>query len=497
MTMQNTKISKNIDETITQFLNLFDGCADIKHRILYVGQRQSVKCMFAYVETTAGNLFGAESMPGQLLAHMNRQEDTMIADSLLKNAPGLSEMAQIDTVEMAGEMMLSGDVILFVDGLELAMKLPADGYPSRGITETESEKVVRGSNEGFSESVKANCALIRKRLRTSGLKVEELSSGIRSQTNVSVLYLKDLAYPQLLSEIKKRLSEYEVDGVLDSGVLEQLSEKSWFSPFPQFQTTERPDLAAKSLLEGRIVILSDNSPEALILPTTYVSFVQTTDDYYNRFEIASFTRILRYIASFFAVAFPGLYLAVTNYHTELLPTELVIFFAKERDGVPFAGVVELLLMELGFELLREAGVRLPTAMSNTIGIVGGLVIGQAAVDAGLVSPMVVIVVAFTALCSFAIPSEEFATAFRLLKFALIVLCAAFGFFGFLYGVLFVLIHLSGLESFGIPYLMPYAAGEVQGYKKTNDTWMRAPYRMLKYRPVYAKRNERRRLKRKG
>jgi spore germination protein len=251
------------------------------------------------------------------------------------------------------------------------------------------------------------------------------------------------------------------------------------------------------LLEGRIVVLSDNSPEALILPATYVSFVQTTDDYYNRFEIASFTRILRYIASFFAVAFPGLYLAVTNYHTELLPTELVIFFAKERDGVPFAGVVELLLMELGFELLREAGVRLPTAMSNTIGIVGGLVIGQAAVDAGLVSPMVVIVVAFTALCSFAIPSEEFATAFRLLKFALIVLCAAFGFFGFLYGMLFVLIHLSGLESFGIPYLMPYAAGEVQGYKKTNDTWMRAPYRMLKYRPVYAKRDERRRLKRKG
>ena len=204
----------------------------------------------------------------------------------------------------------------------------------------------------------------------------------------------------------------------DSGVIEQLTETQWFSPFPQFQTTRRPDRAVMALLEGRAVLLSDHSPEALIFPTDYNSFIKTTDDYYTRWEIATFTRALRYVASVLSMILPGLYLAMTNFHTQLLPTKLLLSFAAARQGVPFPGVVEILLMELSFELLREAGVRLPGAMGNTIGIVGGLIIGQAAVDANIVSPMVVIVVAFTALCSFAIPNEDFATAFRLLKFAL-------------------------------------------------------------------------------
>lgn len=171
-----------------------------------------------------------------------------------------------------------------------------------------------------------------------------------------------------------------------------------------------------SILDGRVVVLSDNSPIALILPTDYNSFIKTSDDYYNRWEIASFERLLRYFASFFAMTLPGLYLAVTNFHTQILPTTLLMSFADARSGVPFPAVIEVIIMELSFELLREAGVRLPGAMGNTIGIVGGLIIGQAAVEANLVSPIVVIVISFTALCSFAVPNEEFATAFRLLKF---------------------------------------------------------------------------------
>ena len=244
------------------------------------------------------------------------------------------------------------------------------------------------------------------------------------------------------------------------------------------------------------MLLSDNSPVALILPTDYNSFIQTSDDYYNRWEIASFSRMLRFIASFFAMALPGLYLAVCNFHTQILPTNLLLSFAAARQGVPFPGVVEIILMELSFELLREAGVRLPGAMGNTIGIVGGLIIGQAAVEANLVSPIVVIVVAFTALCSFAIPNEEFATAFRLLKFVFIGLCAWLGFFGFLLSLLLLLIHLSHLTSFGIPYLMPFVGADLTGYEDERDSLIRIPTFLLKRRPVFAKRDNRVRLRRK-
>ena len=315
--------------------------------------------------------------------------------------------------------------------------------------------------------------------------------------NGYLVYMEDLIYPDLLETIKKRLDTFEIDGVLDSGVIEQLTEEKWYSPFPQFQTTERPDRAAMAILEGRIVLLCDNSPVALILPTDYNSFIQTSDDYYNRFEIASLGRFLRYIASFFAMTLPGLYLAVMDFHTQILPTTLLLSFAAARQGVPFPSIVEVLLMELSFELLREAGVRLPGAMGNTIGIVGGLIIGQAAVEANLVSPIVVIVVAFTALCSFAIPNEEFATAFRILKFFFIFLCAWLGFFGFLLCILTVLIHLAHLKSFGIPYLMPVVGADLTGYHDERDSMLRLPLIYLNRRPIFAHVKERIKLKRKG
>ena len=241
-------------------------------------------------------------------------------------------------------------------------------------------------------------------------------------------------------------------------------------------------------------MLSDNSPVALIFPATYNTFIQTSDDYYSRWEIASFTRVLRYLASFLAMVFPGVYLAMTNFHTQILPTDLLLSLAAARQGVPFPALVEVLIMELAFELLREAGVRLPGANGNTIGIVGGLIIGQAAVDANIVSPIVVIVVALTALCSFAVPNEEFATAFRILKFMFIFLCGWMGFFGFLVGLLGVLIHLSHLESFGIPYLSPFVGADLSGYQDERDTFLRLPLKFLKKRPIYTREGARTRLK---
>ena len=395
-----------------------------------------------------------------------------------------SDAEPISTIENAAQGILIGDTIIFIDGYDRAIKIPDAGYPDMGVTESDSEKVVRGSNEGFADSVKINTALIRRRVRSTRIKVKEINCGVRSNTNVDLVYMDDLVDKEMLSDVENRLKEYEIDGVLDSGVLEQLSEKKWYSPFPEFQTTVRPDRAAFSILEGKIVVLVDNSPIALLLPTDFNSFLKTTDDDFDRTLAVNLARIIRYLATFFALTLPGLYLAVTNFHTQILPTTLLLSFWENRIGVPFPEVVEVLLMELSFELLREAGIRLPGAMGNTIGIVGGLIIGQSAVDANLVSPIVVIIVAFTALCSFAIPNEEFAFSFRILKFFIILMSAWLGYFGFLIGIYMIIIHLTKLKSFGVPYLHPFVNVEKRGGQAKKDSITRFPIRFLTKREYF-------------
>lgn len=487
-------ISKFLRENITWMEQYFKDCADIKKKKMKLGKNQDVDCYLTFIEVSVD--MGASALGEALkyLNHMNREE---LIKTLEQNALGISDATYFETIEEAVDGLLTGEAMLFVDGFDKAIKIPDDGYPAMGITEADSEKVIRGSNEGFSDSVKQNAALIRKRIRSPKVKAKQIKTGVRSNTNVYIMYIEDLAEQQLIADIESRLQSFEIDGVMDSGIIEQLTEEKWYSPFPQFQTTQRPDRASMALLDGRALVMSDNSPVALILPTDYNSFIQTSDDYYSRFEIASFGRIIRYTASFFAMTLPGLYLAVTNFHTQILPTSLLLSFAEARKGVPFPAVVEVLIMELAFELIREAGVRLPGVMGNTIGIVGGLVIGQAAVEAKLVSPIVVIIIAFTALCSFAIPNEEFATAFRLLKFFFIALCAWLGYFGMLLGLLAVLIHLSRLTSFGIPYLMPFVGADLNDYEDERDFLWRQPLKKLKKRPIYAQRDEATKLVLKG
>lgn len=491
-----TLVSENIKENMKAYRQIYKDCSDIKMREMMLGRKKNVRCFLAYIEVAVSNILMETTALGRLLSYLEQAPGEEIVEILDKNALGIADVTPFETMEEAAQGMLTGDAILFVDGYPKALKISDKGYPNMGVTEADSEKVIRGSNEGFADSIKVNTALIRKRVRSTKVKVKEMRPGVRSHTNVNLVYMEDLAYPEIIAEVEKRLNRYEIDGVLDSGVIEQLAEEKWYSTFPQFQTTQRPDRAAMAILEGRVVVLSDNSPVALILPTDYNSFIKTSDDYYNRWEVATFGRLLRYIASFFAMTFPGLYLAVTNFHTQVLPTTLLLSFQAARQGVPFPAVFEVLLMEISFELLREAGVRLPGAMGNTIGIVGGLIIGQAAVEANLVSPIVVIIVAFTALCSFAIPNEEFAFSFRILKFVFIAVCAWLGYFGFLISLLMVLIHLSHLTSFGIPYLMPFVGPELTGYEDQRDFLWRFPLRRITKRPIYAKRDKRTKLTRK-
>ena len=390
--------------------------------------------------------------------------------------------------------MLAGNALFFLDGYARAIKVSSKGYPNLSVSEATREKVLRGSKEGFTDAVKTNSALVRKRIRDTRLKVKQKTLGNRSQTLVQLLYMEDLVRPELLEDLENRLDSFVIDGVLDSGVVEQLTESNWLSPFPQFQTTERPDKCAAEILNGRILLLCDHSPMGILLPAVFNDFLQVSEDSYNRFEIVSLQRIIRYCAVLITLLFSGTYLAVTNFHTQVLPTNLILSFSEARQGVPFPGILEILFMEIAFETIREAGIRMPGPLGGTIGIVGGLIVGQAAVEANLVSPIVVVVVAVTALCSLAIPSESFSAPFRLLKFGFILLGGTLGVFGILLGLYLTASHLAGLKSFGIPYLSPFAAKTHAGYCGERDSIIRIPFRFLTRRPIYARENQKVKLR---
>lgn len=487
-------ISCSLQESEELLRSLCEGCDDILLRKMRLGQGEGIDCLIVYIETAVSNMMLQDSMIGKMINSLQASQPEEIYRELKENSLGISDAKDLMTMEEALAAMLAGNAIFFIDGFDRALKISSKGYPAMGVSKAESEKAMRGSREAFSESVKVNTALVRKRIRDTRLKVKEKMVGEASHTMTAVVYMEGVAYPSMVEKFQERLDSFVIDGFMDSGVIEQLTEDTWYSPFPQFQTTERPDRAAMAVLEGRVVFFSDNSPEAIILPATYNSLFQTSDDYFRHFGIVSFLRIIRYIAAFLAVSLPGLYIAVTNFQTQILPTNLIISLAEAREGVPFPGVLEVLLLELSFELLREAGVRMPGTIGNTIGIVGGLIIGQAAVSANLVSPIVVVIVALTALGSFSVPSEELSEAFRLLKYGMILLCSIFGILGLALGWMLVLIHLSGLKSFGIPYLMPFCGNDMNRRQDSKDSLIRMPLWMIKKRPVFARRDNRTKLR---
>lgn len=456
-----------------------------------LGDERKVDCLIVYLEVAVSNMMLEDSVIGKLINHFWEIPPSQMKEFLKNNSLGISDVKELPTLEEAVEAMLAGNAVFFMDGYDRAVKIAGKGYPAMMVGKAETEKVLRGSKEGFTDSVKINSALIRKRVKDTRLKVVERQMGVRSNTMLQLLYVEDLVQEDLLSEIQRRLDQFEIDGIFDSGMVEQLTEEVWYSPFPQFQSTERPDRAAMELLEGRIVLLCDNSPMALLLPTTFHSFMTSSEDMYNRFEMVSFVRMLRYLAVLTAVLIPGLYLAVIRFHTQVLPANLILSFAEARAGVPFSSVVELVFLELSFELIREAGVRMPGPLGNAIGIVGGLIIGQASVTANLVSPIVVIIVALTALGSLAIPSEEFSAPFRLLKYLFLAAGGYLGLFGIVLGIYLVVSHLAGLLSFQVPYLTPF----VRKDGSADGGILRRPLRKMNRRPVFARHEQRIRLRR--
>lgn len=478
---------------------LFKNCGDIIKREIEVPTVPPFKIYGVYTDGLINrdileNYLLSRTFDAKNLAPSPVEEPLSRTQIVMQHFSATFDVKEADTMDDMVKAVLSGDSAIFVEGMTKGLVIATRGWPGRSVSEPSTENVVRGPREGFTETIRFNTVLVRRRIRDTKLKFKMISFGTRSRTDIAIVYIEDIAKPELVNEVEKRLNKYVIDAVLDSGYIEQLIEDSWKSPFPQTQATERPDKFAASLLEGKVGLLVDTSPFGIIVPATLNAFYQASEDYYQRWQIMSFTRILRYLVSFLSFTLPGLYIAVLNFHPDILPTPFAISIAASREGITFSTVTEIIVTEIIFELFREAGIRAPGAIGHVVSLVGGLVIGQAAVDAKIISPMILIIVAFTAICTFAIPDYNLTSAFRLIRYLFIALSAALGIYGFAIAAVLVLAHLCSLESFNIPYLAPYNVSDQNKFSDLKDTVLRFPTFMQTERPIFARQMQRRRLR---
>lgn len=352
-----------------------------------------------------------------------------------------------------------GNCMLFVDSLDTAFNLDVKGFKQRNIDSPSNEIVVRGSQEAFVENIRTNTSMIRRLVNNENLVMETLTVGQITKTQVSIGYIKSLANEDLVAEVRYRINNLSVDYLISSGQLEQLIQDSPESLFPQMVATERPDKVSNFLLEGRVVIVVNGSPYVLVAHGVFVDFITSPEDLNLKYQFSNLEKIIRLLAIFLSLLLPGIYIAVTNYHQELIPTELLFTIAAARESVPFPTFVEILLMEVSFELIREAGLRVPTPLGSTIGIVGALILGEAAVSASLVSPVLIIIIAITGICSFSIPDFSLNFTFRIYRFVYIILGYMAGFLGISFGIFIQLAIMCKLKSFGSPYINPYILGK--------------------------------------
>jgi len=381
------------------------------------------------------------------------------------------------------DAIMAGDTVLFLDKSDSALILSTRKYKSRAVAEPEVETEVRGPRDGFVENIETNAALIRRRIKDYGLRFENLKIGERTKTNISLVYIDSLVNDSILKEVRARLNRINVDSILESSYIEEFIEDSPTSVFPQIEHTERPDKASAAILEGRIAILVDNTPAVLMVPTIFWNFLEPSGDYYERYHTVTFLRWLRFFSLFLSLSLSSLYVLLTSFHQEMIPTSLALKIASGRVGVPFPSVIEAFLMEIMLEIAKEAGLRMPKPIGQTIGFVGALIIGQGAVSAGLVGPIMVIVIAIAAICSFVVPSYTMSNSLRLIKFPLILLSATFGIMGYLAGIIVILLHLLSLRSFGEPFLAPVVPIDKSGFK---NIFTRIPWWAMKERPGYSR-----------
>nr|WP_311632615.1 spore germination protein [Peribacillus simplex] len=490
---QTKLISSDLQFNLDHIKKTLGNSSDIVTRDFQAGKNGQIKLGIVYTDGLTDSTSIQDLILDTLMVEIRNSD----LDVAVLNPSDCFEMIKSHTLPIGGieeitdfqklfNHVLSGDTMLLMDGSPKGIALGSRDWVDRGVQEPSSQTVVRGPKDGFTETLRTNTALIRRRIKDPNLWLETKQIGERTQTDVAIMYLKGVANDKTVSELQSRLNRINIDAILESGYIEELIQDEVYTPFPTVYNTERPDAVAAAILEGRIAILVDGTPFVLIVPALMVHFFQSSEDYYQRADIATLIRVLRYLSFFLALLTPSLYVAVSTFHQEMLPTPLLISLASQREGVPFPAFVEAMIMEVVFEILREAGVRMPRAIGSSISIVGALVIGQAAVEAGFVSATMVIIVSLTAICSFVFPANSMAMAFRMLRFLFMILAATFGLYGIILGLIVMVLHLNSLRSFGLPYLAPNAPFILQDQK---DNIIRLPHWSLLKRPRLISKND--------
>lgn len=476
------KLASSLEAVDEELSRLLGQSTDLVRKRLQLGEHTEL--MVFYIDGLIDN---------QLLHHsiLYSLQEGRICDLLEEENPDRKIDILSRRVLLAGDVtivsdyapfihdLLSGNVMIMVEGSGEALRVGLPGWEGRNVSEPTSQSVVRGPMEGFTENLRTNTALVRRKIKDSQLWLETMQIGRVTQTSVSIMYLKHIANPDLVAEVKRRLNAIDTDSILESGYIEEFIQDTAVTPFPTIYNSDRPDTIAGGILEGKVAVLVDGTPFVLLAPTVFVSFFQSAEDYYQRADISSLLRWIRFLSFFLTTFAPAFYVAITTYHQEMIPTNLVISLAAQRETVPFPAFVEAVMMELTYEILREAGVRIPKNVGQAVSIVGTLVIGQAAVAAGFISSAMVIIVSITAIASFVIPEAGMSVAARMIRFVMIGLAGFMGLYGVLCGVFVLVLHLVSLRSFGVPYMSPIGPYVQEDLK---DSIFRLTWPLLRTRP---------------
>ncbi|MEW9698581.1 spore germination protein [Paenibacillus sp. SI8] len=439
---------------------IFDRCSDFSIHQWQYGPSMEYAAFSIYAESLIQEKdrnFFKESLQ-DLVTHVVGPGTTITPEDIdyyfSRNVASARSATLIEDFNETINQIVLGNLVIFIDHWNKALSYNAIGLETRQVTESVNEPVVQGPRESTVENLLKNIGMLRLRLKTPNLKVEMLAPSGQTKTKVAYSYLEGTVNPEVLAEFQRRIAKLQHHEILETSYIEEIIEDSVYSPFPQCRYTERTDVAVASLLEGKIVVLVEGTGSLLVCPGLFIELLQSSEDYYQRTVISSLIRLLRFVALLIAVCLPSVYIAFSTFHPELIPTVLLLAIINSREGIPFPAVIEAFIMEFFFELLREAGIRLPRPVGSAVSIVGALVIGEASINAGIASPIMVIIVALTGIASFAIPQYNFAIALRILRFPLMLFAAFLGIFGIMIAFLLIWLHLANLRSLGQPYLSP-------------------------------------------
>jgi len=480
------QLTDSLDTNVAHLEEIFADSNDIHIRELFIMPLKR-KAVIVFVESMTdqaiinGHIMQKLSMPPTtVLSNPIPQPTYEYLKNTLLTAASVTAAYEMDA---ATKRVLSGDTALFVDGLSTVLIIATRKVDSRAVSDPQVESDITGPRDGFTEELRVNITLVRRRIKNPNLVVKRVTIGQRSETDVGIIYFRGIVNMKLVQEVEQRLKDLNIDDPNVSGMKGLLTDHP-FSPFPTILTTERPDKFTAALLMGKVGIIVDGTPYCLIIPAMFSDFFQANDDYSENWLIGTLTRISRYINAFLGLSFPALYVAIISFHPAFLPTPLALLIGTTREGLPFPTFIETLIMVIILEIMQEAGIRLPKNVGSAVSIVGGLVIGDAAVRAGLVSPPIVIVTSFTAIASFTIVHHNMGLPLRLLRFMLMILGASFGMFGVTMGLLAIAVHLATLESFGEPYLATLAPRNFAALRDVKATAIILPPNTMDKRPAY-------------